>query len=170
MSLVRFRPKAPGMSGSHCTDTQARKPPGGMRAAYADLAHLVERHLAKVEVASSSLVIRSKQKPILKQDGLFSVFRSCRNWEPCRNADAVAAFCLIPSMISWASILRKPCQAVTQVPHSGKRAPSRLLRGLKKTRDCGRIEAAARGKLSGSLQGDRGLAKGAVCWRLLPSP
>ena len=29
---------------------------------YADLAHLVERHLAKVEVASSSLVIRSKQK------------------------------------------------------------------------------------------------------------
>ena len=27
---------------------------------HADLAHLVERHLAKVEVASSSLVIRSK--------------------------------------------------------------------------------------------------------------
>ncbi len=27
----------------------------------ADLAHLVERHLAKVEVASSSLVIRSKK-------------------------------------------------------------------------------------------------------------
>ena len=27
---------------------------------YADLAHLVERNLAKVEVASSSLVIRSK--------------------------------------------------------------------------------------------------------------
>ena len=32
-------------------------PPGGTN--YADLAHLVERHLAKVEVASSSLVIRS---------------------------------------------------------------------------------------------------------------
>ena len=29
---------------------------------YADLAHLVERHLAKVEVAGSSPVIRSKQK------------------------------------------------------------------------------------------------------------
>ena len=29
---------------------------------FADLAHLVERHLAKVEVASSSLVIRSKSK------------------------------------------------------------------------------------------------------------
>ena len=37
MSLVRFRPKAP----------------------FAGLAHLVERHLAKVEVASSSLVTRS---------------------------------------------------------------------------------------------------------------
>ena len=32
-------------------------PSGGTQ--YADLAHLVERHLAKVEVASSSLVIRS---------------------------------------------------------------------------------------------------------------
>ena len=29
---------------------------------YADLAHLVERHLAKVEVAGSSPVIRSKKK------------------------------------------------------------------------------------------------------------
>ena len=28
---------------------------------FADLAHLVERHLAKVEVASSSLVIRSME-------------------------------------------------------------------------------------------------------------
>ena len=33
---------------------------------YADLAHLVERHLAKVEVASSSLVIRSKFGAIAK--------------------------------------------------------------------------------------------------------
>ena len=41
MSLVRFRPKAP----------------------FAGLAHLVERHLAKVEVASSSLVTRSKDRP-----------------------------------------------------------------------------------------------------------
>ena len=38
MSLVRFRPEAPHS---------------------ADLAHLVERHLAKVEVAGSSPVIRS---------------------------------------------------------------------------------------------------------------
>ena len=33
-------------------------PPGGTKNS-ADVAHLVERHLAKVEVASSSLVIRS---------------------------------------------------------------------------------------------------------------
>ncbi len=33
-------------------------PTGGTK--YADVAHLVERHLAKVEVASSSLVIRSR--------------------------------------------------------------------------------------------------------------
>ena len=39
MSLVQFRPEAP----------------------YADLAHLVERDLAKVEVAGSSPVIRSKK-------------------------------------------------------------------------------------------------------------
>ena len=35
-------------------------PAGGTK--YADVAHLVERHLAKVEVASSSLVIRSRNK------------------------------------------------------------------------------------------------------------
>ena len=33
--------------------------PHGSFIFYADVAHLVERHLAKVEVASSSLVIRS---------------------------------------------------------------------------------------------------------------
>ena len=37
---------------------------------FADLAHLVERHLAKVEVASSSLVIRSIfYMPIFRQHG-----------------------------------------------------------------------------------------------------
>ena len=35
---------------------------------YADVAHLVERHLAKVEVASSSLVIRSKKEPTFVYD------------------------------------------------------------------------------------------------------
>ena len=44
MSLVRFRSGAPIEIEKSLT---------------ADLAHLVERHLAKVEVASSSLVIRS---------------------------------------------------------------------------------------------------------------
>ncbi len=46
MSLVRFRPEAP----------------------YADLAHLVERNLAKVEVAGSSPVIRSNKKALLSYD------------------------------------------------------------------------------------------------------
>ena len=41
----------------------------------ADLAHLVERHLAKVEVAGSSPVIRSKQNPLSQEGGfLFVLF------------------------------------------------------------------------------------------------
>ena len=36
-------------------------PTGGTMSA--DLAHLLERHLAKVEVASSSLVVRSSREP-----------------------------------------------------------------------------------------------------------
>ena len=44
MSMVRFHPEAPKQYSK----------------IFADLAHPVERHLAKVEVASSSLVIRSK--------------------------------------------------------------------------------------------------------------
>ena len=36
--------------------------------AFADVAHLVERHLAKVEVASSSLVIRSIFAPVAQLD------------------------------------------------------------------------------------------------------
>ena len=42
---------------------------------HADLAHLVERNLAKVEVAGSSPVIRSKQNPLSKEGGfLFVLF------------------------------------------------------------------------------------------------
>ena len=36
--------------------------------AFADVAHPVERHLAKVEVASSSLVIRSTNAPVAQLD------------------------------------------------------------------------------------------------------
>ena len=49
---------------------------------YADVAHLVERHLAKVEVASSSLVIRSKKKVsfvILTKETFFNDIRSLRS-------------------------------------------------------------------------------------------
>ena len=50
MSLVRFRPEAP------TKQSPGRAPPSRQ---HASVAHLVERHLAKVEVASSSLVTRS---------------------------------------------------------------------------------------------------------------
>ena len=51
--LVEQRTENPRVVGSI--------PTGGT--IYADLAHLVERHLAKVEVAGSSPVIRSKERP-----------------------------------------------------------------------------------------------------------
>ncbi len=56
MSLVRFRPKAP----------------------FAGLAHLVERHLAKVEVASSSLVTRSiwRHSQVVRQRSAKPLFPS----------------------------------------------------------------------------------------------
>ena len=41
--------------------------------AVADVAHLVERHLAKVEVASSSLVIRSKKSLCRKTKAFYFV-------------------------------------------------------------------------------------------------
>ena len=41
--------------------------------AVADVAHLVERHLAKVEVASSSLVIRSRKNPLSIDKGFFQL-------------------------------------------------------------------------------------------------
>ena len=53
--LVEQRTENPRVVGSI--------PTGGT--IYADVAHLVERHLAKVEVASSSLVIRSKSRTLL---------------------------------------------------------------------------------------------------------
>ena len=60
---------------------------------YAAVAHLVERHLAKVEVASSSLVGRSNTKPSLmqkcKSDGFFcfvwqwsGMLSACKSKEP----------------------------------------------------------------------------------------
>ena len=46
--------------------------------AFAGVAHLVERDLAKVEVASSSLVARSKKEHPIRQDGVF-FFGMCRS-------------------------------------------------------------------------------------------
>ena len=56
--LVEQRTENPRVVGSI--------PTGGTNG-YADLAHLVERHLAKVEVAGSSPVIRSKKQRTLKE-------------------------------------------------------------------------------------------------------
>ena len=60
MSLVRFRPEAPRF-------------PNGSRDA--GVAHPVERHLAKVEVASSSLVTRSKKDKERKSVPYFIRYR-----------------------------------------------------------------------------------------------
>ena len=50
---------------------------------YADLAHLVERHLAKVEVAGSSPVIRSNKKAQPNR-AVFFYSRRLRGEEPCK--------------------------------------------------------------------------------------
>ena len=54
-------PQEGGIFYSHRQKKGLTNPPllGIITLSFADLAHLVERHLAKVEVASSSLVIRS---------------------------------------------------------------------------------------------------------------
>ena len=59
MSLVQFRPEAPLPNNRHMCRLFGIPP--FSRQYPADLAHLVERHLAKVEVAGSSPVIRSKK-------------------------------------------------------------------------------------------------------------
>ena len=57
----------------------------------ADLAHLVERHLAKVEVAGSSPVIRSKRKKPVLATGFFLLeapYGNCAapsGAKPCQN-------------------------------------------------------------------------------------
>ena len=55
-----------------------------IRLAVADVAHLVERHLAKVEVASSSLVIRSRML-VGRQAFFFFTDISCLNSQVCHD-------------------------------------------------------------------------------------
>ena len=65
MSLVRFRPEAPLFKyplESKEFDFDGRHYGFQEETDDAGVAHPVERHLAKVEVASSSLVTRSKNK------------------------------------------------------------------------------------------------------------
>ena len=58
---VEQRTENPRVVGSIPTGGTKELPKGN---SYADVAHLVERHLAKVEVASSSLVTRSTKKAL----------------------------------------------------------------------------------------------------------
>ena len=64
--LVEQRTENPRVVGSI--------PTGGTT--YADLAHLVERHLAKVEVAGSSPVIRSRKPRSSERGFLYSILRN----------------------------------------------------------------------------------------------
>ncbi len=70
-----FREKTfPGRKYFFCRGKTLDKPLGVCyyNKALADVAHLVERHLAKVEVASSSLVIRSIKDTVF--DRVFFIF------------------------------------------------------------------------------------------------
>ena len=77
--------------------------PHGSFIFYADVAHLVERHLAKVEVASSSLVIRSIYAPVAQLDRVSGYEPEGQGFESLRArqkpiASAVGfLFCRVPS-------------------------------------------------------------------------
>ena len=70
MSLVQFRPEAPETGRSGAPAEEGRRAAGKQNA---DLAHLVERDLAKVEVAGSNPVIRSKGAAIRRRQTAHSV-------------------------------------------------------------------------------------------------
>ena len=115
MSLVRFRSEAP--------KTEVLK----KSSAYAAVAHLVERHLAKVEVASSSLVGRSigseislpswwrgqvvrqrSAKPLFTSSNLVATSKTALDFGP-----GLFCFCLCkhktrPGMLSTSSVLFIP--------------------------------------------------------------
>ena len=68
---------------------------------YADLAHLVERHLAKVEVAGSSPVIRSNKKQEITAMQVISCFIIRRQSQAVRQRSAKPLF--ISSILIGAS-------------------------------------------------------------------
>ena len=113
MSLVRFRPEAP----------------------HADLAHLVERHLAKVEVAGSSPVIRSrKQKTRCNSIGFFVFSIGLRvaltRLEVARiQMGLLGATCLLDI---WCEAPNMGSEPRTRTPHARRRAT--LMQGLRRIR------------------------------------
>ena len=81
MSLVQFRPEAPNQEQTQCRITCVAF---AIEKSDADLAHLVERNLAKVEVAGSTPVIRSKGLP-----WGFSPIAPCQKFGKWRHSQAV---------------------------------------------------------------------------------
>ena len=69
----------------------------------ADLAHLVERNLAKVEVAGSIPVIRSRKNPICNADGIFSTKSAVSGRNPL-TSDEIAARWNLPCGRRWRRI------------------------------------------------------------------
>ena len=65
----------------------------------ADLAHLVERHLAKVEVAGSSPVIRSKKSKDTRKECLFAFSGRCRGIRPPRTSPRFCGFSPVHSCV-----------------------------------------------------------------------
>ena len=65
----------------------------------ADLAHLVERHLAKVEVAGSSPVIRSKKSKGTRKECLFAFSGGCRGIHPPRTSARFCGFSPVHSCV-----------------------------------------------------------------------
>ena len=68
--------------------------------AFADVAHLVERHLAKVEVASSSLVIRSTYAPVAQLDRVSGYEPEGQGFESLPARQKRSNFCL-PKVTSF---------------------------------------------------------------------
>ena len=111
--------------------------------AFADVAHLVERHLAKVEVASSSLVIRSTYAPVAQLDRVSGYEPEGQGFEslPARQSRVITFvvdlfFCCIefqglePPLEN--NLRTHPCAEVSNIWHleTGIRRPASGIRHL----------------------------------------
>ena len=83
MSLVRFPPEAPNFTNDLRSECIVQR-----SLIYADLAHLVERRLAKAKVAGSSPVIRSSKQEIMTSDAFLSLVFIWRHSQVVRQRSA----------------------------------------------------------------------------------